>query len=306
MKKLLTAAAVVLIAALAGIWAYLRWTSPYELPQIRSDIPLSAYRLDFSAERATYEKARAAAAKPITPPLLPVRDAAAADQAFAYAAAHPGKGIAYLQAAVAFNPSNLAYSTGLRLSMTGAGKSKELLAFLGGLDQSIPQIKLQVALAYVDMLQNPSYGTASLGQISFKSIEELNRILEANPYDWAAHYARGINNLYWPVGLKRIDKSIQDLAYCVAVAEHFDNLPPVLLPMSYVALGDALVKKGDVQAGYRAWKDGLGKSPGNPELTARVAGGVEQATQKVADARGMEQFQRPAPGMTDFSKLWSK
>jgi hypothetical protein len=298
--------AVVLIVALAALWGYRAWTSPYQLPKITAAMPWSAYEMDFSAEKASYAQMRELLQTRLSPPVLPVRDTAAADQAYAYANTQPSDETLYLQAAVRFNPRNLAYGTALRMHMMAAGKGEELMQFLHEMDQSVPQIKLQEALTYVDMLQEPTLGTASLGQLSFKSIEALNQILAKNPFDWKAHYARGINNLYWPLGLKRIDKSIQDLAFCVTVAEQFDNQPSVLWPMAYLALGDALVKKGDVQAGVSIWKEGLKKSPLDPDLRDRVKGGSEQALQKVAETRGMEQFQRPAPGMTDFNQIWSK
>ncbi|WP_163854432.1 hypothetical protein [Paenibacillus elgii] len=313
MKKSIVLTAALMIVILAALWAYMTWTSPYKLPPVSSDVPWTSYQLDFSKEEKSFRNAKALGEKP-EPPVLPLTSEEAADRAYAYALSLSKAGdgkrderIRYLQEAVKLVPRNLAYSTPLRREMAAAGQGEAFVQFMDGLKEAdLPQVRLQKAMSLVDRLQEPTIGTASLGQLSYLSIEVLDKVLEDNPYDWMAHYARGVNNLYWPVGLQRIDKSIQDLAFCVAVAHSFADRSPVLWPKAYTALGDALVKKGDVKEGMQVWKDGLKRFPEHEELKQRVQAGNGQAEQIVAKERGMEQFQRPAPDMTDFSVIWNK
>ncbi len=302
MKKMIFAILLLLLVVL-GIAGFRYWTKPYSLPEITDEVKWPDFRLDFTDERSSYLRLLAHSDVRAAPPSLPLKNDRDADEAYIYAL--QSNDLSFLQAAVAFNPSHLGYGTALRLEMVKAGRDQELMSFLESMDQTVPEIELQLALAYVDLLQNPALGTASMGKISFHSIEQVSRILERYPYDFMAHYARGINNLYWPVGLKRTDRAIQDLAFCVAVARKFkDHGETVLWPLAYTALGDALVKNGQVDEGYRVWKDGQKAYPDFAELRDRVQAGAGGAVDMVASARGMGQFQRPVPGVTDISIIW--
>ncbi|WP_128895412.1 tetratricopeptide repeat protein [Longirhabdus pacifica] len=291
---------VVAIVAV-GIWGYWQWTKPYPLPEITDDVTWSDFNLDFQKERDSFQMLEQTTQKDIEPPTLPIKDDIRADAAYAYGVLSGDT--TYLLHAVQHNPSHIGYSTALRMQMNAAGEGEQLLEHLQQLDTSLPAVKLQIALVYVDYLQDPSLGTASLGQISFQSIETLNETLEQNPYDWMAHYARGINNLYWPVGLQRIDQSIQDLEFCVAIARAYEHKPTVLWPMAYTTLGDALVKKGEIEQGIQVWEEGLESYPQYEELQQRVKQ-QDQALELVAATRGMEQFQRPSQDLTDISVIW--
>lgn len=200
------------------------------------------------------------------------------------------------------NPENMAYLNALRLNMNDDLDS--YLEFLEQLGES-ERVYLQKALAYIDKLQNPQLGTGRLGQISNQSISELEQVLSINEYNWLAYYARGLNNLYWPVGLKRIDKAIQDLAYCVAVSEEYGNISNPLWADAYVAYGDALIKGEDLDTGFQVWKDGLKRFPNHPELSNRVKSGKEKAYSVVKSIRGIDSFQRPDENLTDLSILWT-
>ncbi|GIQ71462.1 hypothetical protein XYCOK13_42860 [Xylanibacillus composti] len=300
------AALSVCLLVLLAWWAYEQWRAPYPLPELDNGTDWSAFRLAFDDERASYAILQAAEGQQPEPPELPLADETSADAAYVYGVLTGDA--AYLQAAVAFHPGHLGYSTAMRQAMIANDQHEELIAFLQSLLRDSkdfePEIRLQLALAYVDQLQDPSLGTASLGQLSYQSIEEANVILEQHPHDWMGHFLRGINNLYWPVGLQRIEKSIQDLSYCVAVAKRHADQELVMWPMAYAALGDALVKGGSVEEGFAVWKEGAAAYPEYEPLQERVLAGISQAEELVGDIRGMEQFQRPTPELTDISVIW--
>ncbi|MFC5407294.1 tetratricopeptide repeat protein [Cohnella soli] len=273
-KKLLIAVSLLLVAVAVGF--YFWWTKPYKLPEITPGITIEQYGLDFSEEMRTY------------PAVSTISDS-----------------IADLQQAVAKAPDNLAYSNALRTAMARADQAEAFIAFANEMGSETQRLKLQKALAYIDQLQNPDLGTASLGQISSRSISILNEIISENPYDWLAHYARGLNNLYWPSGLQRTDKAIQDLAYCLAVAKQLmPQMDSPLWPMIYTAYGDALVKAGKSQEGIAVWKEGAKRFPEDKPLADRKSLNSEEARERVKETRGIDTFQRPDPSISDLSVLW--
>ncbi len=308
-KLVVTGSLLAGLLILLAWWAYEQWLTPYSLPELEEGTSWSAFRLDFTEERVSYLKLQAAEGQKLLPPNLPIEDEDEADVAYMYGVRSGD--LAYLQAAVAFRPSHLGYSSALRQTMIASGQYEELIAFLRNVEQKsstqhVQEIQLQLALAHVDQLQEPSLGTASLGQLSYQSIEAASAMLEQHPHDWMGHFLRGINNLYWPVGLQRIEKSIQDLSYCVAVARRHADQELVLWPLAYTALGDALIKGGSVKEGFAVWKEGEAAYPDHVPLQERMKAGLGQAEELVGDVRGMEQFQRPSPELTDITIIWKQ
>lgn len=249
-------------------------TDSYGLPKVNANIKVQSLGLDFNQEIST-EKS------------LPEEAS-----------------IERLKQLYLEEPDNLVYLNDLRLKMRSQKKLDAYINFLQSSKIKNEETYLQISLAYIDKLQDPSLGTARLGQISVLSITELNKVLEMNENNWLAHYARGLNNLYWPTGLRRIDKSIQDLAYCVSVAKEYEEVPNSMWASAYTAYGDALVKKGDTNLGFKVWKDGMNKYPENIELKQRVNSGKDKAYEIVKSTRGIDSFQRPEEEMTDLSILW--
>jgi len=203
-------------------------------------------------------------------------------------------------------PANLVYGNLLRQAMVQRGEAAELVAFFEELKGADPAVRLQRALAYVDGLQNPDLGSALLGQMSLKSIAELDKILEENPYHWLARLSRGLNNLYWPVGLRRTDKAVADLGVAVAIAEALHDFNEPYVAMAYAAYGDALVKAEQVAEGVRVWRRGLERFPDSTELQQRVEAGEQGAAALVERERGIDTFTRPKPGLTDLRVIWDR
>ncbi|WP_270168547.1 hypothetical protein [Paenibacillus sp. SYP-B4298] len=259
-----------------GVWW---WTKPYDLPAINSDITMEQYGLVFDRELNSTKVIESNTA---------------------------GDKLSQLKQLIVEEPDNLAYMNELRLYMGSQEREKDFIAFLDSLNSSNRNLKLQTALAYVDLLQDPDLGTASLGKISTQSISVLNEIIEEDPYDVLAHYARGLNNLYWPLGLRRTEKAIQDLAYCVAVAKQLEGYPSPMWPLFYEAYGDALVKNGENQKGMAVWKDGMKKYPHSEALQRRAkAKSDEEAFDIVRQIRGIDVFERPERSISDISILWN-
>lgn len=274
-KKILVVILVLGICIGGTLWW---WAKPYTLPAIHSDTTVEQYGLVFDRER---------------------------ESAQVIASISPDDKLNQLKQLIAKAPDDLAYLNELRLIMGSQQREKDFIAFLHSLNSSSRNVKLQTALAYVDLLQDPDMGTASLGKLSTQSITILNEIIEEDAYDVLAHYARGLNNLYWPLGLRRTDKAIQDLAYCVAVAQQLEDHPSPMWPLFYEAYGDALVKNGESQRGMAVWKDGVKKYPHSEELQRRAkAKTAEEAFDIVRQIRGIDVFERPERSISDISILW--
>ncbi|CAG9623396.1 tetratricopeptide repeat protein [Sutcliffiella rhizosphaerae] len=200
--------------------------------------------------------------------------------------------------------NNFAYLNELRIRFQEPELIDQFINSIESLKLSSEAIHMQLAMAYIDKLQDPALGTARLGQVSVKSINELNKVIQINENNWLAYYARGLNNLYWPIGLRRIDQAINDLAFCVALAKVHPHIENEMWPYSFVALGDALIKKGDLDDGFAIWKEGLELYPNDKQLQKRVLSGKDLAFEIVKETRGIDSFQRPENNLTDLSTLW--
>ncbi|WP_127531380.1 hypothetical protein [Paenibacillus kobensis] len=267
------------IAGIAAVAFYQWWTAPYNLPEVAEGITAEEYGFILEPENQAQQKINA----------ISEHDK-----------------IMLLKQAVEKEPNRMAYANALRIQMREQGEIKTYLEYLEQIKPSTPALKLQKALSYVDLLQDPDLGTASLGQLSARSISVLNDLIEDRPYDWFAHYARGLNNLYWPSGLQRTDKAIQDLGYCLAVAKQLEGgMKLSVWPLIYTAYGDALVKEGQIKKGIEVWKDGFQKYKEDEELKRRASVGEVEAVDIVREARGIDDFRRPSPSLSDLSLVWT-
>lgn len=311
-KWLIILSSVVLVVVVILFIAYKEWTKPYKLPEIKENISTSELQLDFSVEKELlahpefnleptniHNKSQVILSKEFT-----------ASSAYYYAMSKwkqvktkEDPAIQFLMAAVKDQPDNYEYSNTLRIKMGEFSETESFIDFMKEVKDT-PKARLQTALAYVDLLQNPDLGTSVLGQKSSESIKILDQLIEENPYHVLARYARGLNNLYWPKGLLRSERAVQDLGFCLAIEQTYKGDNVVLWPLIYAAYGDALVKDGDVAAGMKAWKDGAAKYPNSEELKKRSQITESEALALVRKERGIDGFTRPDPSISDISIMW--
>ncbi|MCM3129663.1 tetratricopeptide repeat protein [Paenibacillus provencensis] len=273
-RTLIVSCCTAVVFAVIGAVSYQQWIKPYDLPKLDSGLSIQDYKLDFKLEKET-------------PPVnseLTNRE---------------------LLDLIKQSPDNLVYSTELRLRMSRESQPEQFIDLMNQVELT-PDIVLQQALAYVDTLQDLDLGTAALGQKSAQSIHLLDELLSEDPYNVPAHYARGLNNLYWPQGLQRADKAVQDFAFCIAVEQMDPSIDFAFWPDIYTAFGDALVKAGDVSEGMTAWKQGFEKYPDDQALSERAEADETEAYEIVKRDRGIDGFQRPDPAISDISKLWKR
>lgn len=285
-------------AALFGTIGIRQWEKPYPVPVISAQLTVQDAALTFRLERATVRALR----ENVTPSSLP--GFADYQQGLRLLAeGEVDRAVESLAQAVRAEPRNLVYGNTLRRTLAREGRWGSLVGIWEAFDLGIREIRLHKALAMVDAMANPSLADASIGRLSMRSMSELTTLVEANPYDWLAHYGRGLNNLYWPVSFRRIDKAIADLGYAVAIVEML-NLHEQWMAVAYATCGDALVKSGRAREGLAVWRRGLARFPGSMELQRRVAAGPEHALEVVRSERGTDAIQRPAADVADLAMIW--
>ena len=223
---------------------------------------------------------------PLANPALPSSPQTRADLALLEDAAgqaliHQGelnRGLAYLRAAALSVPDNLRYANDYRLALRDHGRYADEEVFFTAQVHALkaPEAHLNLALAYVDEMRScphPPDGLVCQAQLSNRSIDELNIVLTAQPYNIIARYARGLNHLYWPSLMGHLPNAQVDLQYTVALTKPLGllGLGRAFIPQAYAALGDVFAKDGQVEAAHNVWLNGLQVAPNAPILESRLA-----------------------------------
>lgn len=185
------------------------------------------------------------------------------------------RGIAYLKAAVLSDPENLRVANDLRLTLRNQERYKEEEQFFAPLAEKLktPATNLSLALSYVDQMRScpkPPDGLVCQAQFSSRSISILNKILEEQPYNIIARYARGLNHLYWPTLMGHLPQSQEDLQYAVALTKYQQSMSPTFTPQAYTALGDVFAKGGKIDEARNVWLNGLNVSTDTSLLQSRL------------------------------------
>ncbi|SDZ40572.1 hypothetical protein [Bacillus sp. 166amftsu] len=303
-RKRIVIASLLVVSVCIILSIYKIYTKPYKIPEI-SQVSYDDLGVDFSEEKSfsqLIEKEKKQKKKETS--LKKSLNESNHPYLMAIISELPKEEqIEYLKEAIKVSPNNHVLLNKLRMTMLKQKRTEEYINFLQEITPS-NDIKLHLALSYVDLLQDHDLGTAALGQRSTQSIMILNEILEDNPNNLLARYARGVNNLYWPSGLKRTEKAIQDLAFCVAIAEKFSDKKFPMFENFYITYGDALVKEGEIAEGRAVWERGYDRFPNNKDLELRAKTKKDRALKVVEKVRGIDIFQRPEDSITDLNVLW--
>ena len=188
------------------------------------------------------------------------------------------RGLAYLRTAALSVPDNLRYANDYRLALGDHGRYSDEEVFFTAQVQALktPEAHLNLALAHVDEMRScphPPDGLVCQAQLSSRSIDELNIVLAAEPYNIIARYARGLNHLYWPSLMGHLPRAQVDLQYAVALTKPLGSLGlgHAFIPQAYTALGDVFAKDGQVDPARNIWLNGLQAVPNAPLLESRLA-----------------------------------
>lgn len=217
------------------------------------------------------------------------------------------RGLAYLKAAVLADPNNLRYSNDYRVELRDHQLYQEEQDFFSALSRKEPTANstIEFALTYVDMMRScpkPPDGLVCQARYSYSSISVLDKVLQDNPYNVVARFARGLNHLYWPTLMGHLPKAQQDLQYSVALSKVQARIGPNFTPQAYVALGDVFAKSGDIKQARNVWLNGLNAVQQQQLLQQRLAIPQDQVqAQEGQQLRGLGVYVD-----TDISMFWRK
>ncbi len=216
-------------------------------------------------------------------------------------------GFAYLKAAAEADPDNLRYSNDYRLALRDHQRYMEEENFFAPLAQKLktPNASINLALTYVDEMRacpKPPDGLVCQAQYSSRSISTLNTVLEKNPYNIVARYARGLNNLYWPTLMGHLPKAQEDLQFAVALAQYQNAISTAFTPQAYTALGDVFAKDGKIDEARNVWLNGLNVAAQKSLLESRLSIPQEQlVSEEENHLRGLGVYVD-----TDIALFWQK
>ncbi len=170
-------------------------------------------------------------------------------------------------------------------------------------NQDIPELRLNLALAYVDKMPSSDIGIVTQARLSTKSIRQLEDVLAKQPDSWAGTYALGMNHLYWPKALRHAPKSIEAFQRCLAIQEKVikeTGEPKPHFVRGYLGLGDAYVKDKKFDEARGVWRSAEAHFPDDPHLKQRLA---------LTDDKTLGKFVDKERGLgvvvdTDLTILW--
>jgi tetratricopeptide (TPR) repeat protein len=185
------------------------------------------------------------------------------------------QGLAYLQAAAQSSTDDIRYSNDYRIALRDHRRYDDEMKYFSQLAQHDRSATAQInfALTYVDEMRAcpaPPDGLVCQAQNSYRSIDVLNSVLAAHPYNIMARFARGLNHLYWPRLMGHLPAAQVDLEYAVALTRPFPAIMRSFVPQAYVALGDVFGKDGQTQAARNVWLNGKEVVSASSLLDARL------------------------------------
>jgi len=224
----------------------------------------------------------------------------------------PAGALAHLEMAVDGDPSDLRFGNDLRLWSVRSREYDRCIRFFEravGARPTLPEPRLQLALAYVDKMPDHMMGIVGQGRLSKQSIAELTRVLaDGEPLsneltEWSALYAIGLNHLYWPKALRHAPASIEAFRRLIEFQKKMKVAGvPTYFVLAYLGLGDALVKDGRHDEAREVYLESRAIAPDDERLRKRLAAADDAAlTDLVDQARGL--------GIaidTDLSILWGR
>lgn len=124
-----------------------------------------------------------------------------------------------------------------------------------------------LAFAYIDKI--PTVGPMGSGFLSKKAIAQFQHVLDRDATDWVAVYGIGMNYLHWPDYFKKNESAVEYLEKAKALQKDGSMRPYYIL--TYIRLGDAYAKIGEIDKAYETWQEGIALYPGHGDLEDRLS-----------------------------------
>jgi tetratricopeptide (TPR) repeat protein len=214
--------------------------------------------------------------------------------------------LVHFEEAVRLSPESEKYNNTYRMICQWWVENTRCIEFYEGLAEELPgvaELKLSLALAYVDKMPSTKLGMVGQGKLSNRSMAQLTGVIEADSSNWAAWYARAMNHLHWPRAMKHAKRSIADFERALELQNALGLARPrPYFEYSYIGLGDALVKDYRHDDAREIWRQGLELFPHSAQLGKRLS---------FDDNTELEEWMKKARALskqidTDLSIIWSK
>ena len=208
-----------------------------------------------------------------------------------------------LEEALRRDEKNLIIANFYRAQIVAHDKEDRSISFFKKLaeDATAPnEVYYDLAFAYIDKI--PRVGPMGAGFLSKRSIAQFKSVQERLPDDWIANYGIGMNYLHWPDYFKKTEGALGYFEKCLQLQQGKRPEPKFLL--TYLRMGDALVRNGDLDRAYEVWKGGALLFPKHPDLQDRLNTPKDKIAQVIRD------LYNPNNSIgainTDISILWAK
>jgi tetratricopeptide (TPR) repeat protein len=212
----------------------------------------------------------------------------------------------HYEEAILNHPESKRYNNAYRMSCIWWVENSRCIMFYEKIVEERPdvlELKLNLALAYVDKMPWLTLGMVGQGKLSNRSMAQLTSVIEADSSNWAAWYARAMNHLHWPRAMKHAKRSIADFEKAIELQNALGlSTPKSYFEYSYIGLGDALVKDLRHSEAREIWRQGLELFPNSAELNKRLS---------FEDNTELEEWMKKARALskqidTDLSIIWSR
>lgn len=212
------------------------------------------------------------------------------------------KGYEILEDAIQKDRGSLILGNYYRAQISARAKEDRGINFFKKLaqDTSAPdEVYYNTAFAYIDKI--PRVGPMGAGFLSKRSIAQFRTVYDRRPNDWIANYGIGMNYLHWPDYFKKTEGTLQYFEKCMEIQRGQPLKPQYIL--TYLRMGDALVRGGQIDKAYDVWREGETLFPGHPDLLDRLK------TPRPEIAEAIKQLYLPNNSIgainTDISILWA-
>ncbi len=219
--------------------------------------------------------------------------------------------LTHLETATQKAPQNLKYGNAYRMMCIKLHKIKRGIKFLEQsikemekAEQDFPELRINLAMAYVDRMPSTDIGIVTQARLSTKSIRQLKKVISKQPDSWAGTFALGMNHLYWPRVMRHAPKSIEAFQKCIAIQDAMikkTGKPKYYFVRTYLGLGDAYIKHKKFDKAREIWQKGQEYFPEDPHLKERL---------EITDDKALGKFVNKYRGLgavvnTDLTILWS-
>lgn len=221
----------------------------------------------------------------------------------------------YLEKALEIAPINLVFGNDYRLQCAHFKEHERAVKFLSKLaHEKHPNLfepRVFLALAYVDSAAHESASEIQKKRWLDEAVEELSDVIQSDAAEtdaerrqrnaeivWMALYLRGLLYLHSPQPLSHVSRAIDDFQRCLAKQQKSPDPSRPYFVLTFVALGDAYVKDGQLSAARRVWKKALHQFSQDKQLRQRLAMNDESLVSFVKAARDNHKME------VDLSILW--